>query len=65
MVKRYDYIGQGDCEMAEFENGPYVHYEDYQALEAEMNKLKELYKKMTESRNDWRDIAQRGSAQEG
>jgi hypothetical protein len=38
-VKRYDYIGQGDCEMAEFDNGPYVRYEDYAALEADKARL--------------------------
>lgn len=56
-VKRYEpFTDESSCdscgEMAESPTGEYVRHEDYAKLEA-------LYKHMTDSRDDWRDIAQR------
>jgi hypothetical protein len=52
-VKRYDYIGQGDCEMAPFENGEYVRHADYSALEAECERLREEIKVLNDMSGTW------------
>jgi hypothetical protein len=71
-VKRYDF-GPVQPEHYERGEGDFVHHIDYATLELEVWKYKNLYgdqvlecvrlaselKHMTESRNDWRDIAQR------
>lgn len=40
MVKRYDYVG-GSYPMGERDNGEYVDYDDYAALEAKASELNE------------------------
>lgn len=62
MVKRYGLVGDFYPSIGEVEDGHYVRHEDYAALEAELARLNDLYKKMTQSRDDWRDIAKRAGA---
>lgn len=38
-VKRFDCIGQGDCSVEEFADGPFVRYEDYQKLESALERI--------------------------